>query len=364
MRTATRILSVGLCLGASVPLAVAPAIAATTGPSASTSLTAKVLMATWFWNKAVDAPAPLPVGLPPTELPPGVPSGFPASDLVVGSKGDPSGNPDKETYLSFDLHQLNARSVIDTFTFNFTIDSSNLTNVQSGEVPLEACLPTRTWEAAPDGGSWVNKPADDCSAPALGTFNATKKAYTFEVSSIMQNSIGGQNLGVAIREPMSYTNPFQIAFTGARTITATVTFHQLPPDVPTPVAVVPVVPPTLGGSAPATVGSVIGGEIGAVLGAQPATVPTVANPTPLIGHELTPATSLAPFGGDTRLGRNFWLASALGVLGVLAIGLVLGQRPKVALAVASGTRLSAVLAARAAALAAAAPLARRGTTLG
>ena len=129
----------------------------------------KVTASNWYWNKTTQIPAlpvtpPVPVpALPLPDIP--IPDGVlvPKGDLAVSFRGEPSGEPDRETYLSFDLGGAAPGSIVQSFTFTIAVDKANLTNAKAADIPLIACFPSRTWDTGVGGALYSEKPNDICA---------------------------------------------------------------------------------------------------------------------------------------------------------------------------------------------------------
>ena len=345
---ATRRRALGLAV---VPLVSGAAACLLPAPSASASdvITKPVSVTSfnWYWNKLVTVPAlpvPLPVtlpALPDTPLP--IPDGvlIPTGDLAVSSKGEPSGEPDRETYLTFSLGGAKAGATVKSFTFTITVDKNNLTNAKASTVPLIACFPSRFWDAGKGGQDFSQKPRDDCNGAPAGKYDSAKQTYTFDVTDFAKDWVDGSNLGVSIRQAASQTTPFILAFTGPKTVTGSISYTQALPDVPV-VAVAPVVDKVTP-SAPQVTDT--GGVVATV---DIPKVPTANLP----GVTVAPNTFTAASGnrsiGATTFDSRFWTSSLLGVVAIALLGWFVGRRPVAARAVAAKpSRLSQVLSARA-----------------
>ena len=337
-----------------LPLAVAlgSALVQPGTASAGTIVTkaTKVTESNWFWNKTAQIPpevlALLPVqppALPEQDLP--IPDGIlvPKGDLAVSYRGEPSGEPDRETYLTFDLGGATPGATVKSFSFTLKVDQSNLTNVKSGDVPLIACFPTRFWDKGTGAAVWSAKPQDDCDGAPAGKFDAAKQTYTFQVASFAQDWADGTNIGVAIRHAKSQTTPFILAFQGPATVTGKIAYAPALPDAPS-VPVAPIVKPV----APVVSdGGTVSGPAVTVPDVIPA-VPTAPMPGVTVApNTFTPAGGTHAIGATTFEGR-FWMSMLLGVLGVGLLAFYVGRRPvPVKATTTQMSRLSQVLSARA-----------------
>lgn len=350
---ATRRTAVGLAV---VPLVSGVAACLLPAPSASASdviiKPVTVTSSNWYWNKLITIPAlpalpvPLPVSppaLPDTPLP--IPDGIlvPNGDLAVSSKGEPSGEPDRETYLSFSLGGAKPGATVKAFSFTLTIDKSNLTNTKLSTVPLIACFPSRFWDPGKGGQDFSQKPQDDCNGAPEGKYDAAKQTYTFNVASFAKDWVDGSNLGVSIRQAKSQTTPFILAFTGPKTVKGTISYVAGLPEVPV-VAVAPVVDAVTPQEPVTTTTDVVGSTEGSI------DIPKVPTAT-LPGVTVAPNTFTAASGnrsiGATTFDSRFWSSSILGIVAIALLGWFVGRRPVAAGAVAARpSRLSQVLSAR------------------
>jgi hypothetical protein len=203
-----------LMAGALAPLlAAVPAYA-----GGATHAKAKVLQANWYWAKQTDALAAETAGTPLSGK--SEPSGVPAGDLAVAYVN--GSDPNKETYLAFDESELTADSKVTSFSFTLALDP-NTPQVQTSPPALIACLPTRPWSNG-QGDDVANKPYDDCTHFAKGAFDAKAQTYTFTVTRYAQRWVDDVNTGVAIRESKDTTTPFQLAFSGPKTVKASLAY--------------------------------------------------------------------------------------------------------------------------------------------
>lgn len=302
-------------------LAVPTVLVGSAAAASSQTVKPAVLQSNWFWHQATtDQLAGTPAqGAVPE------PSGVPAGDLGLAITDPSSGAVSKEPYLAFDLTGATSGATISDFSFTLPLDAA-ATQLNSGTIPLKACLPTRLWTNNPEGGSdWSQKPGDDCTTSVKGTYDSTKQAYTFKVPTYGQAWLGDVNTGVAIL-PDEYTQPFQLAFSGAKAVIATMTYTPSTPlarldNNPQPAAAAP---------APAAVPAV------GSMPASPVTMPDVATgaapapaaQAPVVAGAL-PATyqpvARAIAGAATAPTPGFWIAGVVLALMLVATSLVLGD---------------------------------------
>src|SRR3954463_12026269 len=189
-----------------------------------------VLQAAWFWQNAYEQANP-PVAAGP--LPATEPSGVPDGDLAVAHSSNDA-TSSKMTALAFDIAAVPAGSLVDTFTFSVTVDSDPQA-ASSPSPAVVACLPTRLWPAAM-GGDYTDAPAVDCGSKVKPKIDGS--TYTFEIPQIAQRWVDDQNLGVAlVNDPDNTSAPFQVVFTGAKTVKATMSYT---PGTATPPVSAPV----------------------------------------------------------------------------------------------------------------------------
>src|SRR3954447_18476720 len=298
-----------------------------------------VLQAAWFWENAYEQANPPVAAAPPAKEPSGVPEG----DLAVAHSSN-DGSSSKMTALAFDIGTVPPGSFIDKFTFSVTVDGGPQA-ANSPSPAVVACLPTRLWPAAM-GGDYTDEPAVDCSTKVKPKVNGS--TYTFEISQLAQSWIDDQNLGVAlVNDPDNTSAPFQVVFTGAKTVKATMSYS--PGTTTTPPVTSPVTS-TGGGtssglgstgssgptSMPPAVGNVPAGG-GATTNADSGQPPQVAAPsTPQLKPVAkTAAASSAP-------GRGFWAGAAAFALLLLLMSFVLGDQPQ-PVGAGGGSRLDRVL---------------------
>ena len=295
--------------------------------TATSSTKPGVLQAAWFWQTAYEQSNP-PVAAGPA--PANEPSGVPDGDLAVAHTSS-DGSSSKMTALAFDIGALKPGSIVNSFTFSVTVDSNpQAVNTGAAAAPIVACLPTRLWPAAL-GGDYTDEPAVDCSTKVTPKVDGS--TYTFDITSIAQDWVDDQNVGVAlVNDPDNTQTPFQVAFTGAKTVKATM---SATPGTPVTSGTTPPVASSggttsgggsstsAGGSVPAPSGNVPPDTSVATSGSQ-GQAPQVAPPstTPqLKAVAKVSAASSAP-------GRGFWVGAAAFALLILLMSLVLGDQPQ------------------------------------
>jgi hypothetical protein len=307
------------------------------GASGTQSAKPGVLQAAWFWQTAYEQANP-PVAAGP--LPGTEPSGVPEGDLAVAhSSNDASSS--KMTAIAFDIAAVPAGSLFDTFTFSVTVD----TDPQAANSPspaVVACLPTRLWPAAM-GGDYTDEPAVDCSTKVKPKIDGN--TYTFAIPELAQRWIDDQNLGVAlVNDPDNTSAPFQVTFTGAKTVKATMSYS--PGTSTTPVtAPVTSTGGTTSGLGPST------GSAGSASGPPPSigNVPPAVTTSAGDGQPpqvATPSTpQLKPVAKATAASsapsRAFWIGAAAFALLLLLMSFVLGDEPQAGRT--GGSRLDRVL---------------------
>jgi hypothetical protein len=325
------VLSTAVAVGAIFPIGL-PSAAAETRPVA-------VETAAWFWAEQVSGDV-VP-GVPyPDDLPPEA-SGIKPGNLAVAFKGETEVNtegdktavPDKETYLSFDIYDVPAGSIIDQFAFTLFLDPTEK-NVFAPEVAVPgqtpvagqpviiACRP-KTMFGQADGDSFDSKPEDDCSEAIYGEFDATKQAYTFHAETWAQDWVDGlDNFGVALRPALETTAPFQLSFLPAEKVAATIAYTPAQP-VPTyaPPTIAPVVP-----LPPVPTDTAVFVPDTQPVQPQVQPQPTTA-PRPVVMPRQRPIQNVAasPLTASRALSPVFWLAMAGGVLLLGTMSLILGD---------------------------------------
>ncbi len=325
MRTAYRLLSTAVAVGAIFPVGMLPAHADT----------APVLVETaaWFWSAQTYGSVP-EVGVPYQPVPAPV-SGVPDGDLAVAYKGDtetkPDGSkvsvPDKETYLAWDIYFIPEGSFIDSFAFTIFVDpaahnvfAQEVNQVpgqtpRGGQPPIIACVPKIGFGEG-YGDAFESKPDDDCTDGILGQYDKAKNSYTFDATVYAQDWVDGKdNFGLAIRPQEDEDDPFQLSFLGKAKVTASISYTpaEAAPEIPPYVA--PVAPPAL----PQTGGTVFVPNPQPQPQAPP--VPVVESRAPVA---IQPVAS-SPFDADHALTPVFWFALLGGVLLLGTASLILGD---------------------------------------
>lgn len=308
-----------------------------------TAATPDLLQQAWFWQNAYEQANPPVSQPPPANEPPGVPDG----DLGVAFTGSASGGSSKMTALSWNISALTPGTVINDFTFTLALDASNssATNFDTTNAAIVACQPTRLWPAEMQG-DYTDEPTVDCTNKVKPTVSGNN--YTFKIPTIAQSWVDDQNIGVAIlNDPDNSSVPFQLVFTGGKTIKATMDYT--PESAPVTGTGGSTSGVTGGGSVPTGSTAPTGG------GSVPPPVPVPTGPT--TGTAQPPATSpqVAPVtatGGITPVAASkptsaaptsaFWLAGIGLALVLLIASLALGD-PSPAPATAQRSRLDRVL---------------------
>jgi len=332
VRTAYRVLSTAVAVGAIFPFGMAPAHADTSP--------VKVETAAWFWSQQVTGEiGDTGVGYPVTV--PVKASGVPEGDLAVAYKGDKEADgttskPDKETYLAWDVYFIPEGSYVDSFTFTMPLDpeAEQLFGPAvtppaahppvGGQPAIVACVPTIGFGEA-SGESFTLKPTDDCSNQLYGSFDEKTQSYTFDASTYAQDWVDGKdNTGLAIRPQEDASDPFQLVFKGAKDITATISYTPAaedggvaPPVVDTGVPL-PIQPPSTGSS----------GYVPAAPVAQPVPQPA-PQPAPVVMQTRAPVAvqnvAASPLRSSRGLSPVFWFAMLGGAMLLGATSLILGD---------------------------------------
>jgi len=336
VRRVLQVAAAGLIAGSSTMLLL-PA-----SHAAAASGTPAVIQASWFWQTAYEQANP-PVAPPTT--PPTEPSGVPDGDLAVAYTGaqDSAGNktPAKMAALAFDTTGLTPGTQVSNFTFSLTLDTQpTATNFAQQDATILACLPTRGWPATPpQGGDFNDEPTFDCAGGVKPSINGN--VYTFAIPTIAQTWVDDQNLGVAIvPDPKNTTAPFQVVFTGAKTVKASISY--------TPATPLPSQPPP-----PSTTDTG-----GGVTNPQPVTGGGISNPGPISGGVTSPAPVSPPVvapspqpstspvaavrAASAAPSAGFWVAAALLGALMLIVSLVLGD-PSPAVTAGGRSKLDQVL---------------------
>jgi hypothetical protein len=336
-----------LAAGAGSVLTCGAMLVLPNGASAAGPVTAaeSVLQQAWFWETAYQQANP-PVAPPAT--PPTEPSGVPDGDLAVASTNS-DGSSSKLTVLSFDVSSIPHGSTISAFTFTLTLDGQpGATSFAQQAASVVACQPTRGWPAVMPG-NMDDAPSVDCAAKVKPIVSGS--TYTFKVPAIAQSWIDDQNLGVAIvADPTPNNPPFQLVFSGAKTVKASVTYT--PGTTSTGGAVSPPAGTPSGGTA--APGSGAGSSVPDVTGPVPAAPDTASGPASAPPPVVAPSRSLAaPASRPVASVKTapaaptaaFWIVGLVLGLALLLASLALGQ-PVAAAAVAPVSRLDRVLRAR------------------
>lgn len=344
-------------------LASAGAICAPLSFGASAALAAdavtqqvKLTQSNWYWESPFTLPveAPAPVPIPDNPIPAGVL--IPDGDLATSLTNSADQHADRVTYLQFGVGSANDTARVKHFTFTLQVDSANLTNYPPGQIPaLAACYPSRSWEAGKGSTPYTEKPQEDCDGAAEGKYDPATESYTFDVASFAQDWVQGTNLGVAVRPSVKQLTPFVLAFKGPKTVTAAITFVQgaprPAPGAGTPIASGPVMLPDVSPAGPADPSGQAGPDVALAAPVQlpvtpTAIAPTVADPK---GAGVFTAAAGNRVIGETSYDTRFWLALVAGLAPLALVGWFVSRRPTPVRVAATSSRLTQVLAARAAA---------------
>jgi hypothetical protein len=327
----------GSSLAAASILAAAWPVLTSASASGGASVRVPIAASAWYWNRqlsGVGAP-----GAPPTQLrDPTVPSG----DLAVAGPSQ-SGQPQKETYLSFGLDAIPAGAQILSFTVTLPVDPAGTNVVPTGiAAPIIACLPLQSWAA---GGPqpFSGKPTDQCTdtSPKVTTKDGGK-TYTVDIASIAQQWLAGSgsNVGVAITDdPSNTSSAYQVVFgppsalqklqASATYVPAVTATTSVPPVASGSNAAPPAATASQGVSAPApTVPSNPAASLPSSSPGVSASAPATA-PVPQAGSP-TPSTAPSPAAARLResgsfLPAGFWVAGLVLALMLVVSGAVLSS---------------------------------------
>lgn len=217
MKTLLRAVTIGALACLAVPVVPQTALADTAEEAAGTGA--------YFWRgklPSVLAGQPNPVNGQDTDA-----DGVARDELAVAVTAP--GQTDKETFLAWDLLSLGLDDTITGFVVTVPLSESGpnpdpaQSTVQSGGTPeLQACAPKGGFGST-DAGTYDTKPEVDLAACAKGTFDAAKKAYSFDVTALAGSWLSDTNNGIAI-VPVALDQPFQVVFKKIDAITAAITF--------------------------------------------------------------------------------------------------------------------------------------------
>jgi hypothetical protein len=341
LRTASRLLSTAVAVGAIFPIGTMPAHA--------DSSPVLVETAAWFWSSQTSGSVPQ-AGVPYPAVPAST-SGVPDGDLAVAYKGETETKqdgtkvsvPDKETYLAWDIYFIPEGSYVDSFTFTMFVDTAahNLIppkvdqvpgqTPRGGQPPIVACVPSIGFGEG-YGDSFDVKPADDCTDEIIGQYDATKNTYTFDATVYAQDWVDGKdNFGLAIRSMEDEDDPFQLSFLGKAKVTASISYTPVEEQAEVPPYVPPVALPPL----PST------GNTGVVSMPQPQPQPQA--PPVVVVEPRKPVAirpvAASPLRSSRALTSVFWFALLGGVLLLGTASLILGDPLEPA--AATGTKVRA-----------------------
>ena len=331
MRTAYRVLSTAVAVGAIFPIGIPSAHADTSD--------VKVEFANWFWSGQT-------YGTGPNDVPyPAIPydaTGVPKGGLPVSFKGETEttkdggtiAKPDKESYLAWDVYFIPEGSYVDSFTFTLFVDDKATQafvpeeiavpgqTERGGQPAIIACVPTIGFGPGDGAEPYQLKPEDDCTDQIFGTYDEKTNSYTFDASTYAQDWVDGkENNGLGIRPSIEATDPFQLVFKGAADVKASITYTpaEAEPTAP-PIVYEPVPMPPL----PPTDTSVF------VPNEQPVPQPQPqVQPTPVVVKTKAPVVlqnvAASPLSASRGLSPVFWFAMIGGVLLLGVTSLILGD---------------------------------------
>lgn len=331
MRTAYRVLTTAIAVGAIFPIGSLPAHAEEAPVSVDIS--------SWFWSAQTKGQTV--EGAPVPDMPLG-PSGVTENQLAVAYKGetetlengDTRPKSDKETFLAWDIYFVPEGSYVDSFTFTIPLDQTAQQLYEPEEISIEtqpthggvpgliACLPTIGFGQGA-GESYAVKPDLDCTDAITGVYDEATKSYTFDVSVLAQDWVDGvaeASWGVGIRPLLDQKDPFQLVFLGAKDVKATIAYTPAEPEAP----FVPVQPEVVLPPVPPTDTSVFVPDTQPVPQPQPQVqpqAPVVAQP-PVVRVQPVAATPLKASRGFTPV---FWFAMIGGVLLIGTASMILGD---------------------------------------
>jgi len=327
VRTAYRVLSTAVAVGAIFPFGALPAHA-DTAP-------VKVEYSSWFWSAQTTGQTV--EGYPVPSVPLG-PSGVTENQLAVAYKGETETRPDgetwaksdKETFLMWDIYFVPEGSFVDSFTFSITLDETAqqlyvpqrveppAQPAHGGVPPLIACYPSIGFGPGA-GEAWAAKPDLDCTDRIEGAWDEATKSYTFNATVQAQDWIDGKdNYGLGIRPATDQQDPFQLVFKGAADVKATIEYTPAEPEEPEEPIVEPdvVLPPV-----PPTDTSVFVPDTQPVPQPQPQPAPEVRVQEPV---QVQPVAA-SPLKASRGLTPVFWFAMISGVLLIGTASLILGD---------------------------------------
>ena len=299
-----RALACGVLLGASAPvlLAVPAALAAEQQRSVGVDASA------WSWRRVVPAGQPV-----------GEPSNVPAGGLAVQFDGRPDAAPAKATYLHLALGDLPAGSVASGFTLVLPLDPANTGDATTA--PLVACVLAKPFVTG-DGVDPASEPTEDCTHGVPGVYDPVGKAVSFPLTNQVSLWLAGQpNNGLVVRpDPAAAVPtvaPFQLTFTGAKTVQGLLSFTAPTIGVNPPAddAPPPYVPSYVAGPALAPVPGFVPGPT-AIQPPVPVAAPAVVVPVEAAPAQGAPVV-LAPVVRSRATAR----ASQAGLAAGTALGL-------------------------------------------
>ena len=332
MRTAYRVLSTVVAVGAIFPMGMAPAHADTSPVKVETSA--------WFWSAQTFGSGPGGVPYPAVPL---SASGIKEGQLPVVYKGEKEkkadgteiAKPDKESYLAWDIYFVPEGSIVDSFTFTLFLDPDAEQlfapevavpgqPARAGQPAIVACIPKIGFGDG-QGEAFAVKPEDDCTDQIYGSFDEAQQSYTFDATVYAQDWVDGKdNYGLGIRPPEEAQDPFQLIFKGAADVQATISYTPAEDDTDTGTviddgAVTPVLPPVTNTGGSGYVPSAPIAQPQPQPAPQPAPVVVTAAPRVLTNVASSPLTT------SRGLSPVFWFAMIGGVLLLGTASLILGD---------------------------------------
>jgi hypothetical protein len=246
-----------LVVGAVAPLAwlsTSPA-AGSVDDTATSTYTLTDTAEGWYADAPVNV-CTSPIGCPPTEQPPVSP--YPADTLHVGVAG---GVETSRAYVVPNVSTLPFGSTVTAATMTLPVGTGSTDGtLMAASAHVLACLATAP---VTDGtaGSIGPPPATDCSVASGLEYDATRNAFTVDLTAFVQKWLSGSPPdGVALiaSGTTQQTDAWQVTFNGrnragAPHISTSVTVQPpaepviapvpVPPPPPAPIAAPPVVPP-------------------------------------------------------------------------------------------------------------------------
>lgn len=210
MRKAARALAVASLTALTLPLSPVAAHAETTTEAAS--------MGAYFWEGKLGSTIggqPNPANGQDTDA-----DGVARDDLAVALTTQGENESDKETFLAWDLFELDSGATISKFVVTMPLTekgpnpdpAQNSVQSRAGEALLRACAPEGGFGTT-DAGPYEVKPKVNFATCVPGAFDAAKKAYVFDVTALTSTWLSGANNGIAIvPDKPTEQSPFQVIF--------------------------------------------------------------------------------------------------------------------------------------------------------